>query len=264
MISVITPVYNGKRFIEFCINNVIEQKCSDVEHIIIDGGSSDGTVEIIEKYAARYDHLRWVSEKDRGQSDALNKGIAMARGFILGVLNVDDYYEPNVLPHILEKFRILPEPALLVGNCNLWDDNGHLLFVNKPSKINLSNLLLRRFSKAYPMNPSAYFCHLSIFKVIGLYKIDDHYAMDLDFILRAVQLSFVQYSNETWGNYRHIEGTKTYDDKKSGNDSLRVTTILDEYIKKLSPFQRYKIYFLRNLENSFIHLKIFIKMAIRA
>jgi glycosyltransferase involved in cell wall biosynthesis len=96
MISIITPVYNGEEFIESCIKVVIDQACPEVEHIIVDGGSTDQTVDIIKQYAKQYPHIRWISEKDRGQSDAINKGIAMAKGEILSILNVDDYYEPNV------------------------------------------------------------------------------------------------------------------------------------------------------------------------
>ena len=77
MLSIITPVYNGERFIEGCIENVISQNCMDCEHLIIDGGSIDRTITIIKKYAAKYSHIRWISEQDRGQSDAMNKGIKM-------------------------------------------------------------------------------------------------------------------------------------------------------------------------------------------
>jgi len=80
MISIITPVYNGERFIDSCIRVVIDQACLDFEHIIIDGGSTDRTVEIIKQYAEKYSHIRWISEKI-SQSDAMNKGIA--RGEIL-------------------------------------------------------------------------------------------------------------------------------------------------------------------------------------
>ncbi len=116
MISVITPVYNGEKFIESCIQVVIDQNCPNVEHIImdVDGGSTDRTVEIIKKYAEKYPYIRWISEKDKGQSDAMNRGIAMAKGEILAILNVDDYYEPNVLNQISKIFETLPEPSLLM------------------------------------------------------------------------------------------------------------------------------------------------------
>jgi glycosyltransferase involved in cell wall biosynthesis len=111
MISVITPVYNGEQFIAACIQVVIDQQCPDVEHIIIDGGSNDQTVDIIKRYAEQYSHIRWLSEKDQGQSDAMNKGITMAKGEIIAILNVDDDYEANVLNHITEIFKPLPEPS---------------------------------------------------------------------------------------------------------------------------------------------------------
>jgi glycosyltransferase involved in cell wall biosynthesis len=78
-VSIITPVYNGEKFISGCIESVAAQNCAGVEHIIVDGGSSDRTVHIVREKAAAHPHLRWISEPDRGQSDALNKGIGMAR-----------------------------------------------------------------------------------------------------------------------------------------------------------------------------------------
>ncbi|MDF5711529.1 MAG: glycosyltransferase [Nostoc sp. S4] len=78
MISVITPVYNGEKFIESCLQVVIKQNFSEVEHIIVDGGSTDKTIDIIKHYANQYSHIRWISEKDRGQSDAINKGIYLS------------------------------------------------------------------------------------------------------------------------------------------------------------------------------------------
>ena len=113
MISVITPVYNGERFIEACIQVVIDQQCPDVEHIIVDGGSNDQTVDIIKRYAEQYSHIRWLSEKDQGQSDAMNKGIAIAKGEILAILNVDDDYEVNVLTILLTFFEAEAETLVL-------------------------------------------------------------------------------------------------------------------------------------------------------
>ena len=240
MISVVTPVYQGRRFIESCIETVVGQACSDVEHIIIDGGSTDGTVEIVERNAERHPHIRWVSEKDKGQSDALNKGITMARGEILAVLNVDDFYEPNVLNRISEIFRTLPEPALLAGNCNIWDDKGDLLQVNKPAKLMLSDLLSGYRANPWPVNPSAYFYHTSLHQQIGPYNVQDHYTMDVDFLLRAVQVAWVQYVDEVWGNFRLIKGTKTAVDTKRGDDDRRVKGLMKSYRKSLPLLERWK------------------------
>lgn len=238
-LSIITPVFNNVRFIEFCINNVIEQNCSGMEHIIVDGGSTDGTVAIIQGYAGRYKHIRWVSEKDRGQSDAMNKGISMANGAIIGFLNVDDYYESGALLEALDFFSDKHEPTLLVGNCNVWDNDGKLWFVSKPSEIGLKNLLLGRFIAAFPMNPSAYFYHKSLHKSIGHYEVDDHYGMDVHFVFKAVQQATVVYIDKLLGNYRYLEGTKTFEDDKSGDNSIRVKRITGHYRESQPIYYRF-------------------------
>jgi glycosyltransferase involved in cell wall biosynthesis len=241
MISVITPVYNGDRFIESCIRMVIDQACPEAEHLIIDGGSSDRTVEIVQRYANRYPHIRWVSEPDRGQSDAMNKGIEMANGDIIAMLNVDDYYEPNVLNRIVALFQNLPEPSLLVGNCNVWQDDGQLGGINKPTKLQFKDLLLGMDINPFPINPSAYFYHKSLHQKIGLYAVDEHYAMDIDFLLKAVQRATVQYIDETWGNYRQIAGTKTVTDCQNGGNQPRLRRVMRTYRKQLPWSQRMQV-----------------------
>jgi len=239
MISVITPVYNGDRFIESCIKNVIEQNCSDVEHIIVDGGSTDRTIEIIKQYADQYSHIRWVSEKDRGQSDAMNKGIMMAKGEVLATLNADDFYEPGVLNRVVDLFKSLPEPSLLVGNCNVWSNEGQLLHVNKPQKLTFIDLLLGPDANPFPENPSAYFYHASLHRKIGLYEVEDHYSMDLDFLLRAVQAATPKYVNETWGNFRRLEGSKTVKAFESNQCALNTDRVIKTYHKSLPIPQRW-------------------------
>ncbi|MFB2836321.1 glycosyltransferase family 2 protein [Floridanema evergladense] len=233
MISIITPVYNGDRFIESCIKVVIDQACSDIEHIIVDGGSTDRTLEIVQHYAEKYPHIRWISEKDRGQSDAMNKGIALAKHKIIGFFNVDDYYEPNVLNRVKELFQNLPEPTLLVGNCNVWLDSGKLKYVNKPSKLKLVQLLAER---NFPVNPVAYFYHKSLHEKIGLYSLEEKYVMDVIFIFEAVQAATVKYVDETWGNYRYITGSKTYDNVSESFQNY--DRIVSQYINKLSPIEK--------------------------
>lgn len=243
MISVITPVHNGERFIEACIQAVIDQICPEAEHVIADGGSTDGTVEVIRRYASRYPHIRWVSKKDAGQSDAMNRGIALARGEIVGFLNVDDYYEPGALNRIAAVFRSLPVPSLAVGNCNVWGDGGELLWVNTPRCLKVVPLLSGTAS--FPENPSAYFYHASLHRVIGPYDVHDHYTMDLDFILKAVQACSVEYFDEVWGNFRLIRGTKTYADRENDRADSRFRRLVNIHTKKLKARERFQLRLIR-------------------
>ena len=206
-ISVITPVYNGERFIESCLRSVVEQNCPDVEHIIMDGGSKDRTLEIVKEYADRYPHIRWVSEKDKGQSDAMNKGLRLARGSLLGFLNGDDFYEPGALTAAREILETLPEPSILIGNCNVIDDNGKLLWLNKPHTRYYQLLQVWRFKM--PNNPSSYFYPRSLHDTIGEFDVDEHYVMDYDFLLKAFRASKIVYVDRTFGNYRMYGDNKT-------------------------------------------------------
>jgi glycosyltransferase involved in cell wall biosynthesis len=243
-ISVITPVFEGEGYIETCILNVISQKVPGTEHIIIDGGSHDHTVEVIKKYAEKYPHIRWVSEKDHGQSDAINKGLVLAQRSIICFLNVDDYFEPNTLSRVAKIFETLPEPSLLVGNCNILDERNQMLAVNKPSHLRFQDLLLGTDIFMHPVNPSAYFYHKSLHDRIGLYDLSDNLTMDLDFILRAVQAANVQYIDEVFGNFRYIPGTKTYEDEKNTGGS-RAKELLKKYEKQLSRRDRIFLKFRR-------------------
>ena len=247
MISIITPVYNGERFIEFCLQNVIAQNCSDIEHIIVDGGSTDKTVEIIKQYAEEYPHISWISEKDKGQSDAMNKGINMAKGEVLSFLNVDDFYQPNALNSVSKYFAELPEPSLLVGNCNLLNENDEIKSVNKPKRLKIVQLLTKTDFCIFPLNPSAYFYHKSLHQIIGLYPVDEHYMMDLDFIFKAVQNANVKYVDEIWGNHRQIDGTKTINLVNSGQHSQHLYSLIEEHLNKLNTIQQFQVSYLKFL-----------------
>ena len=241
-ISIITPVYNSEEFIQSCIQGVIDQACTDIEHIIVDGGSTDKTVEIIKVNAEKYPHIRWISETDRGQSDAMNKGIAMAQAKVIGILNVDDYYEPNVLNRIWGIFQDLPESSFLVGNCNTWKSKGTLLTVNKPKKLSLKDLLLGADINPIPVNPSAYFYHKSLHDRVGSYNINEDYGMDLEFILKLVQVANVKYIDETWGNFCKHENAKTVLDESSGNAISRREKIYNNALNNLPFWLRLQMY----------------------
>lgn len=110
-ISILTPSYNQGQYIENNIQSVLKQQYDNFEHIIIDGGSTDDTVEILKKYP----HLKWISETDEGQADALNKGLQMASGEIVGWINSDDYYELNIFEDVISYYRDI-KVKWLIGN----------------------------------------------------------------------------------------------------------------------------------------------------
>jgi glycosyltransferase involved in cell wall biosynthesis len=238
LLTVITPVYNGERFIEGCLRSVISQNCPEVEHLIIDGGSTDRTLQIVKRYAQWNPHLRWVSKKDRGQSSAMNKGIVLARGKVVGFLNYDDYYQPGVLNRVLEIFETLPSPSFLAGNCNVLNDDERIVYLNKPSRLSLTNVLIGGEKNQFPFNPSAYFYHKSLHVKVGLFDESNHYTMDLDFILRALKAAHVKYMDETWGNFRYIRGTKTFQTKEDNLLDEYKMHIMNVHLEKLPGIQR--------------------------
>ena len=218
-ISIITPVYNGAKYIQACLQNFADQQCPQAEHLIMDGGSNDGTVEMIQEWATHHANVRLISEKDKGQSDAMNKGIRMAEGNIISFLNVDDYYEPGVLNRVLNMFTDLPEPSFVCSNLNIWNGDGTKRHFNKPSRLLLPEIISNKFE--WPYNPTAYFYHKSLHDLTGLYNIDNHYCMDYEFILEAAKHIRLRYVDEVWGNFCVVEESKTFNSHTGAIEKAR-------------------------------------------
>lgn len=176
-ISVITICLNSRKNIARTIDSVISQNYSDLEYIIIDGGSTDGTLDIIKKYGNRITRL--ISEPDKGISDAFNKGLKLATGEVIGLLNSDDWYEPKTL-EIASSSLAKPDVDFLVGALRYWDDKGDnfLVFPDR----NYQECIT--YKMPHLNHPAAFF-KAEVYRSIGLFDSRYYYAMDYDFFFRA-------------------------------------------------------------------------------
>lgn len=170
LISIITIVYNGEKFIEKCIQSVLGQSYSNIEYIIIDGGSTDRTVGIIKKYADSV--TTWISEKDEGISDAFNKGLKLAKGEVIGIINADDWYEPYTVEKVAQ---MIGDFDIVYGDLKLWK-NDKVDFVLKGNHEYLV--------KEMTVNHPTVFIKRECYEKFGLFSMEYKCAMDYDLLLR--------------------------------------------------------------------------------
>lgn len=173
-ISVVTPNYNQGRFLEKCILSVLNQQYPNLEYIIIDGGSTDESLQIIKKYERFLAY--WISQKDEGQSDAINKGLAKATGDIFNWLNADDYLEPGALLKVAAAYRRYPDAVAWVGACNRLYEDGSLMTIVFPNGLNLEHIANNW--NARPFYQPACFMSTRAVRDLGGLRKDLHYVMD--------------------------------------------------------------------------------------
>lgn len=238
ILSVITPTFNSLPFIEECILHVESERIDGIEHVIIDGASTDGTEALISKLAKSRPYVNWISEPDTGQSSAMNRGIALAKGRFICFLNVDDYFEPACLKLVVSKLLKLSENQFLVGNCNVVNGQGKLLSVRKPSKCGYPQILQFWKPDVFPPNPSSYFYPKSIHEMAGLYDEDEHYVLDYEMFVRILRFATPHYINHTLGNFVLHDNTKTF---LNTRDSKRPSKlhVYEKYLRNLPKWQQW-------------------------
>jgi len=203
-ISIITPSFNQVEFLERTIRSVIDQDYPNIEYIVIDGGSTDGSVDLIKKYEHRLAY--WVSEKDRGQAHAINKGLERATGDWVAWQNSDDTYYPGAFSQLIKAAQDNCNAKLIIGNMNLIDRDDVFLRDLKYVRPTYKSLL----SEGMVLTNQAAFWRRSLHQEIGLLSEAFDCSFDYDWFLRLLaHTDQSHHVNAPWGALRLHEQTKT-------------------------------------------------------
>jgi glycosyltransferase involved in cell wall biosynthesis len=207
--SIVTPSFNQRAFIGEALLSVKNQAYGNLEHMVIDGGSQDDTTAILHHYAnqKRCTHLRWVSEPDRGQSDALNKGFSRATGDIVGWLNSDDRYRPGCFEYVARVFAQHPEVDVVYGDYTWIDESGRVSSIRR--EIEFSRFILLYHRVLY-IPTTATFFRRRIFTEGN--RLDERlqYAMDFEFFVRLATRGYrFKHVPAILADFRFQQGSKT-------------------------------------------------------
>jgi len=217
LVSIVTPSFNQGEYLEETICSVLEQDYPHIEYMIVDGGSTDSSLEIINSYGERLSW--WVSEADQGQTDAINKGFAHAHGEILAWLNSDDTYLPKTISRAVEFLINNPNTGMVYGDANLIDEHGKV--IGKFPARQTDYRLLRRGYVHIPQQAS--FFRACLWQKVGPLDPMFQFAMDYDLWVRLARITTLHYFPCLWANFRlHDAGKSVVADDRCWPEMLRV------------------------------------------
>jgi glycosyltransferase involved in cell wall biosynthesis len=230
LVSIITPSFNSGDYLDQAIESVINQKYPNLEHLIIDGGSTDNTLDILRQHAS---HVTWVSEPDDGQADALNKGFQRAKGEVIGWLNADDSYQPNAIQQAVRYLQQQPEISLVYGHFNFIDQHNRITYTHKVAKFSKEGLL---YGNIIP-NAGMFF-RRQIIEELGGVNPQLHYVMDWEFVLRVALRYRIRQVPAVWGNFRIVAGTKSVE--HTDRFWPEIIPVLDEISNQVADFKSHR------------------------
>lgn len=196
LVSIVTPSYNQAPYLEQTIRSVLDQDYPSLEYIVVDGASTDGSVEIIKKYSDKL--AWWVSEKDKGQGEAINKGLARAKGEILAWINSDDYYLPNAVSSAEKIFEQNPEVVLVYGDMLAVDQNGETTNLLKYGQYSLEDLLCFQI-----IGQPVVFFRREAFEKTGGLDTSFHFMLDHHLWIRIAQQGKILHVPQIWAAARY-------------------------------------------------------------
>ncbi|MGE5224775.1 MAG: glycosyltransferase family 2 protein [Omnitrophica WOR_2 bacterium] len=216
-VSIVTPSYNQARFLEATIGSVLGQDYPEIEYIIVDGASKDESVEVIRRYQDRL--AWWVSEKDKGQTDAINKGFSRATGEVLAWLNSDDTYFPGAVAEAVAYLQAHPEVGMVYGDANLIDEAGAVIgrFASRQTDYH------RLLQGSVHIPQATTFFRAGLYRQVGLLDPSLFFAFDYDLWVRLAKVSEIRYLPRLWANFRmHHLGKSVVNDDLCYPEMLQV------------------------------------------
>ena len=217
LVSIITPSFNQAEYLESTILSVLNQDYPNIEYIVIDGGSADGSVEIIRKYENQIAY--WISEKDQGQTDALNKGFSVANGEIFAWINSDDLLLPGAVSQAVHELLAHPTAAMVYGQADYIDNKGNVIGHFPARQTNLKKL-----KNGFVHIPQ----QASFFRAENWHKVAPldpsfNFAMDYDLWVRLAKMGELIFVQKVWAQFRlHANAKTIYADNECWPEMLRV------------------------------------------
>jgi glycosyltransferase involved in cell wall biosynthesis len=219
LVSIITPSFNQAKYLEQTIRSVLDQNYPSIEYILIDGASNDGSLEIIKKYADKLTY--WISEKDSGQAEAINKGFARATGDVVAWLNSDDYYLPDTISGAVKAFEENPDVVLVYANMLAVDEHGKTFNTLKYKQLSLEDLLCFQIIG----QPAVFMRRSALQKTSGLNP-SFHYLLDHLLWIQLAQHGKILHVDQTWSAARyHAEAKNRAKAAEFGREAFRILDI---------------------------------------
>lgn len=218
LVSIVTPSFNQAAYLEETIQSVLAQDYPRIEYIVIDGGSTDGSVDVIQKYQSSL--AFWVSEQDKGQTDAINKGFDRAKGDILAWINSDDTYNPKAVGEAVLYLMENPDVAMVYADCDFIDEQGRVI-----GKFASRQTDYKKLRQGYVHIPQqTMFFRAKYWKKVGPLDPSFYFAMDYDLWVRVAARAPIQYlPGRTWANFRiHTSSKTNVNDERGWKEMLRV------------------------------------------